>query len=240
MKKLKLSIYSLSILVLSFAASCNDENIISAEDPLSRSAINKKTTGEREIDDLANKPDGNNIPYPNIIHHIFIPNHEFFGDRKCRYWRIEWPEYNASVPTDEVPGVFSTNNGALNSFYYLNNVHPTNTYNAQMSLYKDNKIQIMWYMWEDLKYVNSSTNHLFDDIHFSKYDIDENKIEDWVTKRPDLFEIYWGYYANPLEKLEYEEGDFILFKNSDKNLFGGIRIVSMNPRIIEVYLAEPI
>ncbi|WP_232325938.1 hypothetical protein [Spirosoma montaniterrae] len=58
-----------------------------------------------------------------------------------------------------------------------------------------------------------------------------------MTERPDKFETYWVDNSN--EPPVYQQGDLFLFKLTEQHLYGGIRIVSMTPRIIEVYLAVP-
>ena len=62
---------------------------------------------------------------------------------------------------------------------------------------------------------------------------------DWTTERPSLFETNWpGTCATDLE---YAEGNIFQFMltEGDVDRFGGIRVVSVTPRIIEVYLAVP-
>ena len=64
-----------------------------------------------------------------------------------------------------------------------------------------------------------------------------DNIKYWVTERPSLFEIHWPGGGD--DELDYSEGDIIQFALVDSGFYGGIRIVSMSPRIIEVYLAVP-
>ena len=76
------------------------------------------------------------------------------------------------------------------------------------------------------------------DINFKKYDMTPQGIEILVTQQPSHFSTYYVDSENSVEEPEYEEGDFFLFKiESNPIRYGGIRIVSESPRIIEVYLA---
>ena len=63
-----------------------------------------------------------------------------------------------------------------------------------------------------------------------------------VQNRPKLFVNNWP--GGGENEVDYQEGDFIHFQLSNTSLsvaelYGGIRIVSMSPRIVEVYLALP-
>ena len=172
-------------------------------------------------------------PYPDIIAREFIPPYEFFAHTKCLAWRITWPEYENSADDDKIPTVFGTN-GALSSFDYLNSVGPGNTHNKVFSLYYSNKVEAASLLWAELDHTDAA---LMEVPYFVLSDQPLDNIKDWVTERPSLFESYWpGGGANDLD---YSQGDFIQFYLSDADLYGGIRIVSMTPRIIEVYLAVP-
>jgi len=72
-------------------------------------------------------------------------------------------------------------------------------------------------------------------VRFAKVDKSVSTIKYWVEERPDQFENYWPGSSDV--ELEYESGDFFMFELTDQKLYGGIRIVSMSPRIVEVYLA---
>jgi hypothetical protein len=52
----------------------------------------------------------------------------------------------------------------------------------------------------------------------------------------------WNYDDEMTDELAYSEGDFVYFRldqDGEPTRWGGIRIVSMTPRIIEVYVAVP-
>ena len=172
-------------------------------------------------------------PYPDIIAREFIPPYKFFAYTKCLAWRITWPEYENSADDDKIPTVFGTN-GALSSFDYLNSVGPGNTHNKVFSLYYNNKVEAAALLWAELDHADAA---LMEVPYFVLSDQPLDNIKDWVTERPSLFKSYWP--GGGTNDLDYSEGDFIQFYLSDADLYGGIRIVSMAPRIIEVYLAVP-
>jgi hypothetical protein len=172
-------------------------------------------------------------PYPDIISREFIPSYSPFANTKCLAWRITWPEYENSVDRDKIPTVFGFN-GALNSFDYLNSVHPGNTLNKVFSLYDDTKIKIAAMLWAELDHRDISL------MEVPKVVMSEQPLENiifWVTERPSFFEVHWP--GGVEDDVDYSEGDIIQFHLLDSDHYGGIRIVSMTPRIIEVYLAVP-
>jgi len=173
-------------------------------------------------------------PYPEIIKREFIPPYRLFAHTKCLAWRFTWPDYANSADVDKIPTVFGTS-GTLNSFDYLNSVDPQNTYKTVFSLFYDDKVEASASMWEVLDYADVSEGMEVPFFALSEQPLD--KIIDWVTERPDLFELHWP--GSSENELSYGDGDFIQYWLSDANLYGGIRIVSMEPRIIEVYLAVP-
>lgn len=172
-------------------------------------------------------------PYPTIIEREFIPPNRNFAHTKCLAWRITWPAYNASADADKIPTVFATVNGALNSFNYLNNVDPQNTYNTVFSLYYNEKVEASAGLWAELDYADVGQMEI---PYFVQSNQPLDNIIDWVTERPSLFKSYWP--GGGVNDLSYGEGDFIQYRIGN-DVYGGIRIVSMNPRIIEVYLAVP-
>ncbi len=199
--------------------------------------INEKTFGgDREgPGGYTDHPSGDRYPYPKVSKKEFIPPYPKFDYMKCLTWRIEWPDYAGSADIEKIPTVFSQN-GALNSFYFLNNQPPQTTYNTKFSLYFDNRLVSSNQLWWEL-------DHSFDGyeametVRFAKADFTTEVVEYWVTQRPQLFENNWD--GKDGIDVPYSEGDFFLFYLTDQSLYGGIRIVQQTPRIIEVYLAVP-
>lgn len=74
-------------------------------------------------------------------------------------------------------------------------------------------------------------------IFFQKGNVSLDQLMDWVQVRPQRFEVHWPGIGIGNTKMDYKEGDFIHMYLSESNEYGGIRIVSETPRIIEVYLA---
>jgi hypothetical protein len=179
---------------------------------------------------------GNIYPYPDIIEREFIPTVREFADTKCLAWRITWPSYDPDDGSDMIPTVWSRKTGALNSFDYLNATSPQNTYNGTMSLYYLNRLEAVNSLWTELDYSFSGFDNI-EPIIFEKSDWTLPVIIDRVTSRPGLFESYWP--GGGVSEIEYEEGDFFQFYMNTVDLYGGVRIVSLTPRIIEVYLAVP-
>lgn len=77
--------------------------------------------------------------------------------------------------------------------------------------------------------------------NFTKYDVELANLYNWVTQRPQMFELRYNEvsYEDKHDKVTYEEGDFFLLHIQEKNRYGAIRIVSESPRIIEIYITEP-
>lgn len=181
-------------------------------------------------------PNGDTYPYPTIIEREYIPPYSKFDYMKCLAWRIEWPEYAGSADVDKIPTVFSQN-GALNSFYYLNNNSAQTTYNTKFSIYYDNRIVSSNLLWDELDHTFFAPSESMELVRFAKKDVTLDVIEHWVTYRPQLFESNWNGADG--DDIAYSEGDFFIFNLTEQMLYGGVRIVSQSPRIIEVYLAVP-
>lgn len=173
-------------------------------------------------------------PYPKIIEREYIPTNRFWAAEKCLAWRIEWPAYDGSADEDKIPTVFATVSGALNSFDYLNSISSSNTHKTDFSLYYGDKLHASADMWENLDYADAVE---METPFFAHCEYSLPTLIHWVTDRPSQFEEYWP--GGSEIELEYEEGDIIQFWLSKSNRYGGVRIASMNPRIIEVYLAVP-
>jgi len=181
---------------------------------------------------------GESYPFPEIIETEFIPRYDLFEEFKCLTWKITWPEYDGDYSSQYIPTVLSLNNGELNSFNFLNNTDPENTFNSTMSLYYSQKVATTITMWDELDYTfGLEDSPEMETVFFAKSDYSLETIMVWVTKRPQLFENHWPNGFDT--ELDYSEGDIIQFQLSEAKLYGGIRIVSMTPRIIEVYLAVP-
>lgn len=184
--------------------------------------------------DIKSNP-GDSYRYPEIIEREYVPPYDLFSEYKCRTWRIAWPDYADDFDSDFIPTVLSLNNGELNSFNFLNNTHPNNTFNGTISLFYSQRVQSAHVMWPELDYVGDG---VMENVTFAPGNVSLDKIMDWVQERPDLFINHWPEIGT-YNELDYEEGDFIHFKLLDSKLYGGIRIVSLSPRIIEVYLTLP-
>jgi hypothetical protein len=228
------SLSLLMLVILAVTSSCEDSMLQKSQGP-----IGGKTTdgdGRNHPDDKAT-PDGG-YPYPKIIEKEYIPSYDDFADTKCYAWRITWPEYADDVDQDMIPTVFSTSNGELNSFHFLNNTSSSNTYNGHFSLYYGNKIEAANVMWDELDYSFGGFSQM-KPVCFGESTFTLAHIIDWTTERPSLFESNWPGTCDV--ELEYAKGNIFHFMITDGDVdrFGGIRIVSMTPRIIEVYLAVP-
>jgi hypothetical protein len=228
--------YTISgFIALSFMG-CGDQSIITRDQSsqLGKTIHSGRHEGPGSFTD---HPNGDRYPYPEIIKNKYIPPYDLFSHTHCMAWRITWPAYAGSADVAKIPTVFATGNGALNSFYYLDNVDPLNTYKTKFSLYYENKVATSNTMWDELKYTFYAPANSMESVWFAKVDQPVDIIQFWVTERPDQFENHWP--GNEGEELTYGEGDFFIYYLTDQNLYGGIRIVSMSPRIIEVYLAVP-
>ncbi|MGA0557798.1 hypothetical protein ACO2Q8_14170 [Larkinella sp. VNQ87] len=184
---------------------------------------------------------GQSLPYPTITRRTFIPDYDLWAHTKCHTWRIEWPEYPAGTDPNKIPTVFTLSNGALNSFDYLNAQSASNTYKTHFNLYHNAQLEMSSTLWDELIYSFNAGDQM-EITWFNKTNISVKSLEHWVKERPALFENNW--VDNNQEPPVYQQGDIFLFKvmNLDPtilNRYGGIRIVSMSPRIIEVYLAVP-
>lgn len=187
---------------------------------------------------------GPSLPLPTVITQTYVPANKFFAHTRCRAWRVTWPTYPAGTNPNLIPTVFTVKNGNLNSFNFLNNTSATNTYKANFNLYHNNKLETANQLWEEITHVLNGGGTMAT-TYFHKTNHSAASVETWVKGRPDLFRLYWEEEAiSPYTDVSnYQQGEIYLFKIDDPNVaildqFGGIRIVSVTPRIIEVYLAE--
>jgi hypothetical protein len=238
MYRIKVKLLALASVMILALPGCED-NMFQRD----QQTIGGKTIGGGGYDgpgDLTENPDGR-YPYPEIIEQEYIPSYDLFAHTKCLAWRITWPEYAGNYDTDLIPTVFSRQTGLVNSFNFLNNTSAQNTYKGNFSLYYGNKVESANTMWTELDYSFGAGGNM-ETAYFAHSDMPLKNIMDWVMERPSLFKSYWPGSSD--NELDYEEGDFIQFKlavsnNDNDSLYGGIRIVSMTPRIVEVYLAVP-
>ncbi len=185
-------------------------------------------------------PNGDRYAYPEIIFKEFIPKDDLY-DWKTLAWRIIWPEYGPGADADKIPTLFSLN-GALNSFYYLNNVDPANTYKTVFSLYHDNKLTRPANLATELDFVAAAPKGSMKEAWFvyDEWNTPLDHIQWMVEQAPGGFQ--WNYYDEMTGEITYNAGDFFKFRldqPGEPTRWGGIRIVSMTPRIIEVYVAVP-
>lgn len=185
------------------------------------------------------KSGGQTLPAPTIIHQTYVPTNQLWAQTRCRTWRITWPTYPAGTSSNLIPTMFSVTTGTPYSFNYLNGTAAVTTYKTDFNLYHNNTLASVYDMWSSLTHVVGATDKI-EQSWFNKSVFTATQIEGWVKGRPSLFESYWKHTPDTTTEIEnYQQGDIFQFKLVKQNRYGGIRIVSMSPRIIEVYLAEP-
>jgi len=222
---LKASSYIIVMLLIE-CTSLPEENIRSLD----------KTTRppQDSADDLTDQPGG--LPYPHIVETTYISDIAAFAHTRCNAWRIEWPQYTANLDSYWIPSLFAVDKGSLSSINYLNATDPANKAKLDVSLYYDNMLKTPYYvngLW------SSTEDYTAEITRFVKHDLSLEDLQDWVTQRPSQFEYYYTASKGvKSEEVSYQNGDFFLMWLTDEDLFGGIRIVSNDPKIIEVYIAE--
>lgn len=217
LKKLSLCILGGMFLLL---ASCQDDEMNFS-----------KTTVRPPLEipgNYADHPGG--MPVPTITEYTFIPTNSWFAHTKCTAWRIEWPAYGAGMNKDYIPNFFATSTGALNSSNFLTN-NPAVKQNVNFSLYHDKKLTTAAWI--------SGMPASIQPVWMKKYNLTPAEIESIVKNRPSSFESHWPHAGDLVSSEDYKAGDFFLYKLANDLLYGGVRIVSEEPRIIEVYLAMP-
>lgn len=185
--------------------------------------------------DVTAPPGG--VPYPTIIERTYIPEYDLFDHTKCNAWRIEWPAYAPSVDADKIATFLATSTGSLNSLDYLNNTDNAKKSRLNFSLFTDQKIEAATEvidLWLGISILAKQAS-------FRALEKTVDQIKYMATERPELFEIYWDDAGSTIHEADYQEGDFYLFMLDTEGApqYGGIRIVSVEPRIIEVYHAVP-
>lgn len=180
-------------------------------------------------------PEGDNsAPYPTIIEQEFIPSDRALNGSKCLTWKIIWPEYETGYDENLIPTVFATDKGTLNSINYLTSGNKHKTH-FNFSLYLDEQLESTYNMgvlWPWPESIDA------EGAYFRKISKSVHDIEYWVKEHPSLFEHNWDNAGSITAEVAYQEGDFFIY-NIENERYGGIRIISMAPRIIEVYLAVP-
>ena len=180
-------------------------------------------------------PGGGEYAYPKIIRRTYVPEYEPWANTRCQAIRIEWPLYEEEVDSEMIPDLLATATRSLYTFNYVES-DPVLKANLDFSLYRENKLQIP-YNTAGLYPLGGYTGEY---PSFVKHNIGRETIEHWVTERPSQFESYYKNSKDPkTDEVDYQEGDFFLMYLDKKNRYGGVRIVSESPRIIEVYIAEP-
>jgi hypothetical protein len=205
---------------------------------------NPQTIGGRTIGPERERPGGfkqnpgESYPYPEIIYQEFVPSNVNLDEMKCLTWRITWPLYDSDFNDDLIPTVLSVTTGELNSIQYLNNTDPHNTFKTTLSLYLNRKLYASNDMLPYLDHLDHPGG-IWDNewTYFKKGNVPLDELMYWVQEWPKAFKYEWPTDEWFGSKIDYQEGDFIHFWMGSKDQYGGIRIVSDTPRIIEVYLA---
>ncbi len=233
MKNLKSTVFNLSLAVLFLMnSSCEQEQIIKHQSVTTNTGIN-----HRQPNGFTDLPLGGRYPYPDIIKRDYsTPEDEPFHS-KCFAYRITWPDYDGGFDVTKIPTMFSAN-GALNSFYFLNNVGVKTSLNTLFSIFHENKIKRSIDMGSYIDHILNAAEGSMDTLLFlfdKDKDIPIDHLETTVKTTPSAFLYWWGKYGIPVEELEYAVGDVIFYRLANKHVYGAIRIVSMSPRIIEIY-----
>ncbi len=222
-------------LLLMALCSCEEQSITRQEPTTATSQASARQSGEGGIIKSGGQP----LPSPTVIEQTYVPTNEFFADFRCRTWRITWPTYPAGTNPNLIPTMFSVTNGTPYSFNFLNKTEAANTYKMDFNLYHNNNLASVYDMWSELIHVVDAGEKK-EQAYFTKSMHTAAQVETWVKGRPDLFKHYYDYTNDNTTEIEnYQKGDIYLFELINKKRYGGVRIVSMTPRIIEVYLAEP-
>ncbi len=178
-------------------------------------------------------PGGEHRPLPTIIEQYYPAELADYVGTKA--WRIEWPADAAGVDPEKIRTFFSISTGGLNNLQYMNSIDPLNKKKLSFSLFTDTRLKaaaVEEELW-------GGGPHFADVVYFGKIDKSLDAIKGWVTTRPSAFEHSWADTEDLSYDVEYQEGDFYIYQISDLTpvQYGGIRIVSEDPRIIEVYHA---
>lgn len=225
-----------AVLGLLIIGGCEDQSL--TKSPSTQSGVTTLRGDSEGPGSYTDHPNGDTYAYPKITFKEFIPEDDLY-DWKTLTWRIEWPEYGPGADPDKIPTLFSLN-GALNSFHYLNNADPENTYNTLFSLYHDNKLTRPTNLSAELDFFAVAQQRSMNEAWFlhEDWEIPVDEIQRLVEDSPGGFQ--WSYDEDMTDELPYNAGDFfyvMVDRPGTPTLWGGIRIISMTPRIIEVYVA---
>jgi len=213
---------------------CMDQEIQRTPQP-----IGGKTIGH--VDDRPGgfqQNPGESYPNPEIFYQEFVPPEPSLSEWRCHTWRITWPMYDSDFDQELIPTIFSIGSGNLNSLNFINNQSPHVTFKTTMSLHINRKIYSSSDMMLFLDYEDFPFEWENEDTYFKMGNVSLNDLTEWVQERPLAFKYNWpAPEARGDTRMEYQEGDFIHFRMATPDHYGGIRIVSDSPRIIEVYLA---
>jgi hypothetical protein len=209
-------------------------------------SANSKSIAQREDGGgYSPNPGGENLPHPTILKQTYIPKDPANAGTKTLAWKITWPTYPAGTDEDVIPTMFSTMNGALNSFNYLNSVDSVESFKVKFSLYYENRLirPSDYYLWYKLDYLNMFNATTYGNVFILRITDSPATIEGWLKNNPGILESVWlsGNLESINDEEEYQAGDIFMFNElyNGQNKYGVIRIVSMYPRVIEVYLAVP-
>ncbi|OUC15504.1 MAG: hypothetical protein B0A82_06035 [Alkalinema sp. CACIAM 70d] len=149
-------------------------------------------------------------------------------------WRITW---TGGVISDtnwtKVQSIFSTVTGAVNSIQYLNNTSWGNTDNADFMLYFGLKAT------SEVSQLTKA--NALKETHFKLSSMTVTDLANAAQNNPNIFGLVYelGFDQATTTKPNYQAGQIYVFK-TDRNpaKYGAVRIVSMNPRTIEVVVQK--
>jgi hypothetical protein len=234
--KMKTSIVGITVSIIAILFLGCDESLVTKN-----SAAELKQTGAYEgPGGYAEHSNGNEYPYPEIIHQVIMPSQPELWNLKTLAWRITWPSYADDADPEKIPTIWS-GDGILHSIEYLNNVAPENTYNTLFSLYFDETIQRTATMADELDFVAGAPKKSMRVVSFTMPYSTPKGLQ-ILVEHDAAFHMMWQV-PYPVEELEYQVDDVLWYKIGTPDSYkwyGAIRIVSMEPRIVEVFLGVPI
>jgi hypothetical protein len=148
-------------------------------------------------------------------------------------WRLTW---KGGVITDEnatkVQSIFSTITGAVNSIDFLNNTSWGNTNNADFMLFNGLKATSAISQLTQKTALHATT--------FKLTSMTVSDLENAAENNPNLFGLIYAWaFDAPTTTKSYQAGQIYVFKTDRVPAkYGAVRIVSMNPRVIEVVVQK--